>query len=238
MAPRFWLDRHARARMISQFMPAPSLSSSRWNRIEVCRMRSTSSNTSAPFLIAHGVAEDAFRATGWSSRSPRVRLRLAAISSPPVGNAPSVSEGMIWGRHSWLLPEKLARAALEVAINFSRPGASPRKGAILSSPAKKRGPTTPTVLLVDRIVASALCKKKCGRGLWARGARGGACHRARSGADPLAWPGRRLPIYESQILRPGPLPNRDRARAGALKILPESSRGRCFEDFRRAWAPL
>src|SRR6478609_1791033 len=77
------------SRMVSSSRRA-SLSSSRWNRIEVCRMRSTRSNTSAP---------------SWSRTvSPRmrpkslmsVRNRASSASSTRLARI-SASEGTIWG---------------------------------------------------------------------------------------------------------------------------------------------
>src|SRR5712672_4085114 len=75
---------------ISSSSRRAGLSLSRWNRIEVCRMRSTRSNTSAP---------------SWSRTvSPRmrpsslisVRSRASSASSTRLARI-SVSEGMVWG---------------------------------------------------------------------------------------------------------------------------------------------
>src|SRR3981189_2764524 len=145
------------------------------------------------FLIAHGVAEDASEPPDVFTH-PRVPFD-GGDTIAPVGTRLSIGRHDL-GRHSWLL-QKLARPLL--SRNFSSPVQVQEKGDPIWSSPRKRGPTT-LPFISDRIVASALCKKMR-RGLWVRGARG-ACERAARRADPLAWPGPRLPIYESQILRP------------------------------------
>src|SRR5712664_1851247 len=140
------------------------------------------------FLIAHGVAEDASEQPDVFTQ-PRVRFDSGDIIAP-VGTHLSIGRHDL-GRHSWLL-QKLARPVL--SRNFSSPVQVQEKGDPIWSSPRKRGRTT-LPFISDRIVASALCKKMR-PGVMGPGARG-ACDRAALGAEPLAWPGRRLPIYES-----------------------------------------
>src|SRR5664279_349473 len=80
------------SRMISSSRRA-GLSSSRWNRIEVCRMRSTRSNTSAPSCSR--TVSPRMRPSSRISVRSRASSSSAKASSPRLDRR-SASEGMIW----------------------------------------------------------------------------------------------------------------------------------------------
>ena len=129
------------SRMVSSSRRA-GWSSSRWNRIEVCRMRSTRSNTSAP---------------SWSRTvSPRIRpssrisLRSRASSSSAKASAErldrrSASEGMIW----------------EDIVGCSRNCPASRVCNFLAQCKIKDGGD-----VTDRSTADALIRERSARPLW------------------------------------------------------------------------
>src|ERR1700680_4484890 len=79
---------------ISSSSRLAGLSSSRWNRIEVCRMRSTRSNTSAPSWSR--TVSPRMRPSSRMSLRSRVSSSSAEASSARLVRT-SVSEGMVWG---------------------------------------------------------------------------------------------------------------------------------------------
>src|SRR3954447_6844193 len=70
------------------------LSSSRWNRIEVCRIRSTRSNTSEPSWSR--TVSPRIRPSSRMSFRSRASSSIASASSARLDRS-SASEGMIWG---------------------------------------------------------------------------------------------------------------------------------------------
>jgi hypothetical protein len=79
------------------FQPAAPLVLVAWNRIEVCRMRSTRSNTSAPSW-SRTVSPIVRPAVGYPSAAVPLLQRQRLVAA--IDRA-SVSEGMVWEDTIW-----------------------------------------------------------------------------------------------------------------------------------------